>query len=135
MVRLSLTALLAVCAACGSDSSKTPDAKAIDSPPPTVVSTSCTGITPAATVSINSLGTAYMPDTVTITQGQVVMFMTTSIHDVFPGHSPADSSSITDSGIHVDFAMTGCRMFTATGTYGFHCTIHSPGMTGTLTVQ
>ena len=40
------------------------------------------------------------------------------------------TSNITDfsSGSHT-------RLFNTPGTYGFHCTIHAPGMTGTLTVQ
>lgn len=135
MLRLSLAAL-ALCAACGSDnSSKTVDApqlpKDTEAADP-VVTVSCTGITPAATVTINSAGNGYMPDTTTISQGQVVMFMTTSIHDVSPGHHIADST-ITDPGIHVDFNMTGCRMFTQSGSYGFHCSIHN--FDGTITVQ
>lgn len=136
MLRLSLVAL-AVCAACSSDSNtKNPDAppmKMDGSGGSSAVQTvSCAGITPAATVTINSSGTGYMPDTTTINQGQVVMFMTTSIHDVFPGHVPADST-ITDPGIHVDFNKTECRMFTQAGSYGFHCSMHN--FNGTITVQ
>ena len=134
MTRYALIALV-VCAACGSDnSSKQVDApkQQMDAPGSSVVSVSCSGITPAATVTINASGDGYMPATTNIMQGQVVMFMTTSIHDVFPGHHAADST-ITDPGIHVDFNMTGCRMFTQTGSYGFHCSIH--GFDGTITVN
>lgn len=132
MLRFTLP-VLALCVACGSDSKKSPDAPpGGDAAASTIVPVSCTGITPAATVTINSGGNGYMPDPVTISQGQVVLFMTTSIHDVFPGHSPPDST-ITDSGIHVDFNMTGCRQFTATGSYGFHCSIHL--FNGTITVN
>jgi plastocyanin len=132
MLRFAMPALV-LCAACGSDSKKSPDAAAqIDAVPSTIVPVSCTGITPAATVTINSTGDGYMPATTMINQGQIVLFMTTSIHDVFPGHATVDST-ITDSGIHVDFSMTGCRQFTATGSYGFHCSIHL--FNGTITVN
>ena len=132
MLRFALPAL-ALCAACGSDSKKSPDASVQpDAAGSTIVPVSCTGITPAATVTINASGDGYMPATTTISQGQVVLFMTTSIHDVFPGHSPPDNT-ITDTGIHVDFSMTGCRQFTATGSYGFHCSIHL--FNGTITVN
>jgi len=132
MSRFTLLAL-ALCAACGSDSKKSPDAAAQpDSAGSTIVSVSCAGITPAATVTINSTGDGYMPATTMITQGQVVLFMTQSLHDVFPGHATPDST-ITDSGIHVDFNMTGCRQFTAPGSFGFHCSIH--GFNGTITVN
>ena len=97
-----------------------------------MVAVSCTGITPAVTVTPATTGDSYSPDTATIMQGQVVMFMTTTTHDVFPGHHVPDST-ITDPGIHVDFSMTGCRMFTQTGSYGFHCSMH--GFDGTITVN
>jgi len=133
MIRCTSLVLALALAACGSDSpKKTPDAAATPDAPTMVATVSCTGITPAATITIDSLGDAYMPATATITQGQTVMFMSTSIHDMTPGHLPADSA-IADPGIHVDFNKTECKIFTATGTYGFHCSIH--GFNGTITVQ
>ena len=136
MVRLSLSSIVLALAlaACGSDNgTKAPDAPSGDSQgASTVVSVSCTGITPAATVTPNSSGDGYMPPTTTIMQGQVVLFMTTSTHDVSPGHHTPDST-ITDPGIHVDFNKTECRMFTQTGDYGFHCSFHN--FDGTITVQ
>ena len=136
MLRLGLVAL-AVCAACSSSSNtKNPDAppmKMDGSGGSSAVQTvSCTGITPAMTVTATDGVMMYMPATATISQGQVVMFMTSSGHDVSPGHYVPDST-ISDPGIHVDFNMTGCRMFTQTGNYGFHCSIHH--FDGTITVQ
>ena len=135
MLRLGLVAL-AVCAACSSSSSKNPDAppmKMDGSGGSSAVQTvSCAGITPAATVTAMDGVLMYMPATTTISQGQVVLFMTTATHDVSPGHHVADST-ISDPGIHVDFNMTGCRMFTQAGDYGFHCSIHN--FDGTITVQ
>lgn len=134
MVRLSLASIVLALAlaACGSDNgTKAPDAPSGDSQgASTVVTVSCTGITPALTVT--AMDGAYMPSTGTITQGQIVLFNTTSTHDVTPGHNPTDST-IADPGIHVDFNKTECRMFTQTGDYGFHCSLHF--FNGTITVQ
>jgi len=135
MARFTSIVLTCALAACGSSSSSSSDAAGTKTDAPasmTVTTVSCTGITPAATVTINSNGNGYNPPTTTINQGQVVLFTTASDHDVTPGHQPADSA-IADPGIHVDFNMTGCRMFTETGSYGFHCSIH--GFNGTITVQ
>ena len=133
MVRLTLVASFALAlAACGSDNgTKAPDGPTADSAPAgTVVAVSCAGITPAMTVTATDGG--YMPATATIMQGQVVLFNTTATHDVTPGHVPPDTT-ISDPGIHVDFNKTECRMFTQTGDYGFHCSIHM--FDGTITVQ
>jgi plastocyanin len=123
----------ALCAACGSNSKSTADAKQGDAiAENAVVTVSCTGITPAATVTINATGDGYQPATTNITQGQVVLFMTNAFHNVTPGHSPPDSA-VADPGIAVDFNKQECRMFTAPGNFGFHCSVHL--FNGTISVQ
>jgi plastocyanin len=129
---IQLAAALAL-VACGGDSNNSKvDASGAqhDAPHTTIVSMSCVGITPAGTVTIPS--GAYSPTNTTINQGQVVLFMTTTEHDVSPGHTLADSA-ITDPGLHVGFNQTGCLMFTQTGDFGFHCSNHL--FNGTITVQ
>jgi plastocyanin len=131
MLRTTVVAAAIALTACGSDSkSKSDAAPQGDAPVVTVTSISCAGITPAGTVTIP--GMAYSPSNLTILQGQVVLFMTTTDHDVSPGHTPADST-ITDAGLHVDFNQTGCLMFTHRGDFGFHCSNHL--FDGTITVQ
>jgi plastocyanin len=125
--------IVAALAACGAGSKSSQGDAAMsahDAPPATVVSMSCAGITPAGTVTIS--GASYSPSNTTIHQGQVVLFMTTADHDVSPGHLPADAA-VTDSGLHVTFNQTACLMFTQTGDFGFHCSVH--GFNGTITVQ
>ena len=128
MIRFAMVAV--VIAACGGSDSKTPDAPAThDSPPAAVQMVTCPG-TPAATVTTS--GFMYSPMSVTITQGQVVQFTMPSAHDVAPGHVPSDST-LSDSGLTVNFSETKCLMFTQTGMYGFHCMPHS--FNGTVIVQ
>jgi plastocyanin len=130
MIRFAMVAL--VIAACGGSDSKTPDAPAQHDAPgggATVQMVTCPG-TPAATVTTS--GFMYSPTSVTIMQGQVVQFTMPSSHDVVPGHVPSDST-ISDSGLTVNFSETKCLMFTQTGSYGFHCMPHS--FNGTVVVQ
>ncbi len=128
MIRFGMVAM--VIAACGSSSSKTPDAAVKhDAPAASVQMVTCPA-TPAATVTTS--GFAYSPATTTIMQGQVVQFTMPSSHDVVPGHMPSDST-ISDSGVNVNFSETKCLMFTQTGMYGFHCMPHS--FNGTVIVQ
>lgn len=102
---------------CGSDSKATVDAPpAVDARPSTVVTVACPA-TPAATVTTSDTTDAYSPMQTTITQGQIVQFMTSVTHNVEPD---ADG----DPGVKVGFNTTGCLMFTETGTFGFHCSIH-----------
>jgi plastocyanin len=119
---------LAICAsvACGGGSNPA-DAKVFHDAPggsATVMAVTCPG-TPAATVMDNT--GVYSPMSVTITQGQIVKFVNDPTHDVSP------NTTGSDSGLHVDFGLTGCLMFTHTGTFGFHCSQH--GFMGSVTVQ
>jgi plastocyanin len=83
---------------------------------------------PDATVTTENTSFAYMPQTTTITQGQVVQFVMSSDHDVAP-----NTQVNTDAGLRVGFGATKCLRFTATGTFGYKCTPH--GFVGTITVN
>jgi hypothetical protein len=93
---------------------------------------------PAGTFCMTS--TTFTPTTRTVTVGSTVTWQNDSgvIHNVVwddaTGRAAAQAGDATGdmpqfgSGSHT-------RLFNTAGTYKFHCTIHSPGMTGTLTVQ
>ncbi len=121
MVRLSLLAL--VFAACGGGTT------AIDTPAQqsTLVEVSCTSIAPTATIMTNDSTMSYAGSPATINMGQVVQFTTSANHNVTPNTTGSDPK------LNVDFSTTKCLMFTSTGTFGFHCSVH--GFTGSVTVQ
>ena len=135
MTRVAFLAL--VLAACGSDStSKKPDAAAqkdaakladaaIDAPQH-VFAITCPPA-PAATIMTNDGAFAYMPNSVTIAQNGIVLFIMSNIHDVVP------DATNSDPGLSVGFAESKCLQFTTTGTFGFHCGPH--GFTGSVTVN
>src|SRR5438309_10225793 len=107
MHRLAIP-LLVVAAACGSDTKKS------DSPSGTMVQNVTCPPAPAATITVNSGGTAYMPNSASIAPGGVVRFVITPSHNV----------TSTSPGLAVDFGQTACLMFTDPGTYNFHCSVH-----------
>jgi plastocyanin len=129
MSRLALVSsvfAIAAIAACSNSNSGTPDAKkAVDAPPPTVMTVTCPA-TPDATVT-TGVADAYVQPATTITQGQVVKFVMNAAHNVAP------NTTMSDSGLNVGFGATACLMFTHTGTFGFHCSAH--GFMGTVTVN
>ena len=109
--------VLALAAACGGSDSKS------DSPGmATVAKVTCPG-TPAATITVNAGGTAYMPNTATIPVNGIVRYVITAAHNV----------TSTTPGLAVDFGQTQCMQFSAAGTFAFHCSVH--GFMGTVTVQ
>ncbi len=95
----------------------------------TVVTVDCATTTAAATVLEMDNVAAFMPMASSITMGQVVKFTTSSIHNV----KPNPIAAMTDSGLDVTFNTTKCLRFTATGTFGFMCSVH--GFAGTVTVN
>lgn len=130
MKRLAMVVI--VLAACGGDDGNSNPVDAppsVDSPPSSVQMVTCPA-TPAATVMTS--GFMYAPMSSTISQGQVVQFVMPASHNVVPGHVPADST-LSDSGLTVNFSETKCLMFTQPGTYGFHCGPHS--FNGSIVVQ
>ncbi len=98
----------------------------IDAPPvtPSIVLVDPCPATPDATIT--TLATMFDMPSVTINQGQVVKFVSTSTH-------PISALAGTDSTLAVPEGATRCFRFTMAGTFKFKCTVH--GYTGTLTVN
>ncbi|MCE9576347.1 MAG: hypothetical protein K8W52_24580 [Deltaproteobacteria bacterium] len=121
-------ALSLAAAACGGDSSSTPDAagSSIDAKPADVEVVSCTGVTPAQTITVTAVPFAYSPASATINVGDVVHFQ------VGASHPTASGANATADG-KWNVAADGCLKFTKAGTYPYFCVAH--GFTGTLTVQ
>jgi hypothetical protein len=115
--------LVSTLAACGGDDggSNPP----IDSPPAVTLSVvdPCPG-TPDATIM--TLADKFAPAATTISQGQVVRFVSTSNH-------PVKAKAGTDATLVIPEGATKCFRFTAAGTYNFSCTTH--GYSGTITVN
>jgi plastocyanin len=115
--------------ACGGDDGGTK----IDAPASggAISAVDCASTTPNATIT--AVGTAtdgsdgkFMPMSATITQGQVVQFVTTALHNVAPNTG-------TDSTLSVGFSETKCFRFTMSGTFAFHCSPH--GFQGSVIVN
>lgn len=115
--------LITTMAACGGDdggSNPQPDA-------PPAVTLSVVDPCPATPdATITTLASRFDPMATTITQGQVVKFMSTSTH-------PIKAQAGTDATLAVPENGTKCFRFTAAGTYKFQCTVH--GYAGTITVN
>jgi plastocyanin len=99
-----------------------------DAPAATVMKVSCTGVTPAATISTSDTTFSYSPSATTITVGSVVKFNTSASHDVKP--NPISHS---DPGLNVGFNEMACLKFTTAGTFSFICSVHS--FAGMVTVN
>ena len=113
-----------VLAACGGGSDDPPaDSPAGDAPSSAIMAVSpCTG--EAATVM--TLETRFEPPNTTISNGQIVKFVTEATHPIVPNTG-------TDAALTVGEAQTKCFRFTAPGTYGFRCPNH--GLAGTIVVN
>lgn len=125
MQRGHLLATLLVSIGCTSGGSSTPDAMP-DAPPVPVTALSSCPATVAATIMDSP--TAFIPNAVTISPGDVVKFEITAEHFVLP-----NTLVPTDDVLRVARGETRCFRFDAPGTYGFLCGVHS--FTGTVTVQ
>ena len=77
-------------------------------------------------LTIMTLATAFDKPSSTITQGQVVKFISTSSH-------PIKAKTGTDATLSVPAGQTRCFRFTMAGTYSFQCTTHS--YAGMITVN
>lgn len=121
LIRSFLVSALFVSAACGSDDpGTTPDARAIDGTPSSIVSVTCPA-TPAASFTTVMGMDGYKPEAeVTISQGQIVQFTMARDHDVTP-------QSGAPSNLAVAKGETKCFMFTAAGTFRFGCSPHGFG--------
>lgn len=119
MARCCLSLLLLSLAACGG--APADDDVAPDAPAAPVVEVSCTGLTPAVTIT-TSTG-EYYPSEPTIAVGDVVKF------ELSAGHT---AHSI-DELFAVAQGEWGCFRFLSAGDYGFYCQVH--GFTGAIHVQ
>lgn len=127
-----MKAILAIVAlaACGGGEDPPADSAPSDTPGQSsvMVVTPCTG--EAATVT--SLAARFDPENTTITMGQIVKMVAESTgsddHNIMPA-----LSGNTDPALVVPVGQTKCFRFTATGTFGFRCGIHS--FIGTITVN
>jgi plastocyanin len=121
--RLTTLVLVSALTACGGgDGESNPP---IDMAPPVTLSVvdPCPGTVDA---TITTLAERFDPAATTISQGQVVKFVTTATH-------PVKAQSGTDATLDIPQNQTKCFRFTAAGTYKFNCTNHS--YAGTITVN
>ncbi len=126
-----LPLLCLLLAACGDDGGTMTQVDApagVDAPTATVMKVTCPALV-AATVTTTDASFSYSPMATTITAGSVVKFNTSSSHDV----KPNPIAPKTDPGLNVGFNEMACLQFTATGTFGFVCSLHS--FAGTITVN
>jgi plastocyanin len=122
--------VLVVLAACGGGDTAKMDAPTHDAAPvATAVTVDCATNTPTATVIEMDTVDAFMPMMTSINMGQVVKFTTSASHNV----KPNPIAPKTDAGLDVTFNTTKCLRFTATGTFGFMCSVHS--FVGSVTVN
>lgn len=123
MSRLAACFIFAV-AGCGGSDTPTVDAPASAN----VAAVDCASHAPTQTIMATGGDTdgKFMPMSVTITKGQVVEFVTTSIHNVVPNAG-------TDAALTVGFSATKCFQFNVAGTFAFHCGPH--GFQGSVVVN
>ena len=95
------------------------------------------GVCPANTVCATTSNT-FNPAALTVTAGTTVTWQndTGTLHNVTWNDAAGRTAATAGdgSGDISDFTGSHTRLFSAAGTYAFHCTIH-PGMNGTLTVN
>lgn len=118
-------------AACGGGGSTTPPAAsepAASEPAASDTGEVCAPTTDAATVSIAVAEFAFAPAEATAKVGDVVEWENS---DAAPHTATLDDGACETGNIPTDG--TGALLFTAAGTFPYHCAIH-PTMTGTLTV-
>jgi plastocyanin len=116
--------LVSLLAACGGDDGGNNDGmNMIDAPAASIAE-----VTPCAgeTVTITTQASKFDMPAVTITQGQVVKFVSTPTH-------PIGAIAPTDAILAVPENQTKCFRFTAPGTFKFKCTFH--GYAGMITVN
>ena len=125
LLAISILALTA-CDDGGGDGG-TPDAPRPDAQTAKVMEVTCPATTP---VTFTTQASSFNPSTATITMGQIVKFVSTSVdHPI----GPIGGDPLSDPALRVPATQTKCFTFLATGTFKFICTVHS--YLGTLTVN
>ena len=85
------------------------------------------GATPTVTVTIKDF--AYAPEPVTAKVGDVIGWTN---NDSLPHTATLDDGSCTTD--LINNAQTGALVFSAPGTYAYHCNVHPTRMMGTITI-
>ncbi len=140
--RLVVVALLVAACGGGASSSPTPSAPATSAPPtspspaseapasaPAALACAPGTVAGAATVTIKSF--AYDPTPVTVKVGEAVTFQN---EDGVP-HTATMLDGVCDSGTISGGGGSATLVFTAPGTYRYHCRIHPTMPTATIEVQ
>ena len=131
LAALALFASLALAACGGGGATTAPSAAApTDAPseaPSAAAGGACAPSTAAATVPVTIAGFAF-PATITAKVGDVVGFTN---DDAAPHTATLDDGTCTTENLAT--GATGSLVFSAAGSYPFHCKIH-PNMTGTIEV-
>ena len=122
----ALTLALAACSSSGSSSAPASAPAASGAAPGAAA---CNPSTDAGTVEVAIKDFAFSPAQVTAKVGDVVAF---SNGDTTAHTATLDDGTCTTGNIGA--GTTGALVFTAAGTYPFHCAIHS-SMKGTITVS
>lgn len=116
--------LVSFVAACGGGGGDSKTDAGTDAPAATIVAVDpCPG---GEAATFMTLATAFSPVSASISQGQVVKFMTTTTHPVGP-------IAPTEATLAVPENQTKCFRFTSTGTFRFKCIVH--GYAGMITVN
>lgn len=124
----ALTIALAACSSSGSSSAPA-SAPAASEAAPSAAAGACAKSTDAGTVAVSIKDFAFSPAQITAKVGDVVAFTNgdTTAHTATLDDASCDAGTIAPG-------TTGALVFTAPGTYPFHCAIHSQ-MKGTITVS
>jgi len=88
----------------------------------------------AATFTVQTVGTNFIPNSLTIPAGSSVLFTNPQFggHNVI-GYNPP-SEPFCGNGTFIGPGPMCTVTFNTPGTYLYHCTLHLPGMTGSVTV-
>jgi plastocyanin len=132
VIGLAIASLLML-AACGSTTSSPAASTAASTAPSTAASAGaggavCSETKDAGAVAVSIKDFAFNPTAVTAKVGQVIAFTNNDTTD--------HTATLVDGGCttpHIAGGSSDGLVFTAAGSYPFHCTIHSQ-MTGTITV-
>ena len=97
-----------------------------------------TGNTPPPAGGISVSNNEFNPATKTVAVGATVQWAwNTCAGDPYGGQTCVSHNVTFDDGTFSPTKDQGTysRMFAAAGTYSYHCTIHGPAMSGSITVQ
>ena len=103
------------------------------SPPPSGVNTP-----PPANNGVSVINNAFTPASKTVAVGAAVTWAWNSCTgDIYNGQTCVSHNVVFDDGATSGLQDQGTysRTFSAAGTYPYHCAVHGPAMSGSITVQ